>query len=518
MEQRMGADFGGVRLHTGGDSVQLNREISAQAFTRGQDIYLGEGKENVDSHEGRRLLAHELTHVVQQNGGSLERSSAVGVHGNVSPSIQRVMEDHGKVGMLYLVSVDKGEAAPADTDEWKYTRFAGAEGKWDKKYGDREVYKRDKNVKRTKSPAEIKQEQKGALQDLLGANRLYEKPAEGFELLMQELFKSTDDGQRNQGELIETLYTYQNGTWLPNTANLSDGVKRDSVTKFMKAAYHLYDAAQDVETINAQAKVLEAGAKRANPDAEAPVPQIEAIKGVGVGFHSTSSPMDVVAAPNKAAPAPFRSGSLSAQKEPEKLGWGGLQKVKDLSFKQKQFALNEPWNPLKAQLDKGAHYRKGDNWDNELLSTVSVAISPGPAIKFPFPAAKSDKATSYLYAVIVEKAYPTFMIQEKGGKSPFGEIAVDKVDPKDIIGVTQVDKDYAPANISVKGQQLGYVAHEDKQTDEIFAYTRKPFAVNPVFEKEWRANKQLIITKAKATLDNKLGIEGIYDNLKITKG
>ena len=43
MEQRFGADFGGVRLHTGSEPTRLNQDINAQAFTQGQDIYLGEG-------------------------------------------------------------------------------------------------------------------------------------------------------------------------------------------------------------------------------------------------------------------------------------------------------------------------------------------------------------------------------------------------------------------------------------------------------------------------------------------
>ncbi|MGB8647424.1 MAG: DUF4157 domain-containing protein [Anaerolineae bacterium] len=66
MESRFGADFGNVRVHTGGESAQLNREVSAQAFTHGSDIYLGAGKEDVQSSAGQHLLAHELTHVVQQ--------------------------------------------------------------------------------------------------------------------------------------------------------------------------------------------------------------------------------------------------------------------------------------------------------------------------------------------------------------------------------------------------------------------------------------------------------------------
>jgi hypothetical protein len=66
MEPRFGADFSGVRVHTGHDASQLNRQLSAQAFTHGKDIYVGDGKFSPGSEGGRRLLAHELTHVVQQ--------------------------------------------------------------------------------------------------------------------------------------------------------------------------------------------------------------------------------------------------------------------------------------------------------------------------------------------------------------------------------------------------------------------------------------------------------------------
>jgi hypothetical protein len=74
MEERFGMDFSSVRVHTGGESSQLNRQLSAQAFTQGQDIYMGEGKYDPGSNQGKKLLAHELTHVVQQTGkGSVQR-------------------------------------------------------------------------------------------------------------------------------------------------------------------------------------------------------------------------------------------------------------------------------------------------------------------------------------------------------------------------------------------------------------------------------------------------------------
>jgi hypothetical protein len=68
MESRFGSDFSDVHIHTGSESAQLNRALSAQAFTHGSDIYMGEGKYSPGSDGGQRLLAHELTHVIQQRG------------------------------------------------------------------------------------------------------------------------------------------------------------------------------------------------------------------------------------------------------------------------------------------------------------------------------------------------------------------------------------------------------------------------------------------------------------------
>lgn len=68
MEPRFGADFSGVRLHTGAEAWQMNRELHAQAFTHGQDIYLGAGAKSPGSPGGNHLLAHELAHTIQQTG------------------------------------------------------------------------------------------------------------------------------------------------------------------------------------------------------------------------------------------------------------------------------------------------------------------------------------------------------------------------------------------------------------------------------------------------------------------
>ena len=66
MEGHFGADFSGVRVHEGGEAADLNNRLSARAFTTGNDIFVGQGGLNANSRGGKELLAHELTHVVQQ--------------------------------------------------------------------------------------------------------------------------------------------------------------------------------------------------------------------------------------------------------------------------------------------------------------------------------------------------------------------------------------------------------------------------------------------------------------------
>lgn len=66
MEQGIGADFSGVRIHTDSSAIQMSQELGAQAFTVGRDVYFNSGKYQPQSGAGKHLLAHELTHVVQQ--------------------------------------------------------------------------------------------------------------------------------------------------------------------------------------------------------------------------------------------------------------------------------------------------------------------------------------------------------------------------------------------------------------------------------------------------------------------
>jgi hypothetical protein len=99
-EPRFGHDFGKVRVHSGGTAAETARSVGAQAYTIGGDIVFGAGHYAPQSDTGRRLLAHELVHTIQQGasgptasgGASHGRAGASGVHRAVKHGIQRAPE------------------------------------------------------------------------------------------------------------------------------------------------------------------------------------------------------------------------------------------------------------------------------------------------------------------------------------------------------------------------------------------------------------------------------------------
>lgn len=69
MESKIGADFNNVRIYKNDDASKMNKQLNAKAFTHGNDIYFNKGQYNPESSGGKHLLAHELTHTIQQSKG-----------------------------------------------------------------------------------------------------------------------------------------------------------------------------------------------------------------------------------------------------------------------------------------------------------------------------------------------------------------------------------------------------------------------------------------------------------------
>jgi hypothetical protein len=83
MESRFGHDFSQVRVHTGSAAEKSSRDVNARAYTAGQNIVFGVGQFAPDTNDGRKLLAHELAHVLQQRSDTGRGST------NRQPLIQR---------------------------------------------------------------------------------------------------------------------------------------------------------------------------------------------------------------------------------------------------------------------------------------------------------------------------------------------------------------------------------------------------------------------------------------------
>jgi hypothetical protein len=78
MEASLGHDFGGVRVHTGATASRSAESVQANAYTVGNDIVFRGGGYQPDTPSGRHLLAHELTHVVQQRSGPVDGTPTAG--------------------------------------------------------------------------------------------------------------------------------------------------------------------------------------------------------------------------------------------------------------------------------------------------------------------------------------------------------------------------------------------------------------------------------------------------------
>lgn len=132
MEGRLGHDFGDVRVHTDGAAHESAKSVNAQAYTVGSNVVFQRDKYDPSSDAGKHMLAHELTHVVQQRSGPVDGTEAGGgvkvsdpsdrfereavsnadrvMSAPAAPAVQRC-EDHGDA------SVQREEAPPAEEGE-----------------------------------------------------------------------------------------------------------------------------------------------------------------------------------------------------------------------------------------------------------------------------------------------------------------------------------------------------------------------------------------------------------------
>ncbi|WP_258040743.1 DUF4157 domain-containing protein [Pseudanabaena sp. BC1403] len=133
MGEAMGADFSGVKVHTDSQSDQLNKSIQAKAFTTGQDVFFRQGAYEPSSKGGQELIAHELTHVVQQNGAqNVANRSTNKSKLSRKPERSQGTQVPASPIKLSLSSLSHDQTIQRlslhDTDWNKVTRFRASEG------------------------------------------------------------------------------------------------------------------------------------------------------------------------------------------------------------------------------------------------------------------------------------------------------------------------------------------------------------------------------------------------------
>jgi hypothetical protein len=110
MEPRFKADFSAVRIHAGEKAATLNRKLNAHAFATGKHIFFARDRFRPETNEGKELIAHELTHTIQQRA-VVQRAADVPVTQRTEPQVQRE-EESGDSGGALNYFADKANLIP----------------------------------------------------------------------------------------------------------------------------------------------------------------------------------------------------------------------------------------------------------------------------------------------------------------------------------------------------------------------------------------------------------------------
>ena len=135
MERRLDHDFSRVRVHSNDAAERSARDVDAQAYTVGHDIVFGEGRFVPWTHEGRRLIAHELTHVVQQEGMATSTPTVMRAGRTVGGFLANIFQfwNYSKETLdAYLKTLDRENQIQGDDDSDDMARQIVTEWKGDK--------------------------------------------------------------------------------------------------------------------------------------------------------------------------------------------------------------------------------------------------------------------------------------------------------------------------------------------------------------------------------------------------
>jgi hypothetical protein len=184
MSSAFNADFSGVRIHTSSEADSMNRSLSAKAFTTGKDIYFRQGEYNPGSSSGRELLAHELTHVVQQNPDTVQRGyiddSPCGPGGSCAAGSTGVLQAKLTVGSPGDIYEQEADQMATSYSQWEHQGASRSESEGkirrqaeeEKKEDEKPVMAKAENVSMLQRQPEAEQDEEEKVQTKLHTGEL----------------------------------------------------------------------------------------------------------------------------------------------------------------------------------------------------------------------------------------------------------------------------------------------------------------------------------------------------------
>lgn len=268
--RRLDADLSGVRLHTDDHAHALSDSLHAHAFTTGSDIFFRRGAYDPHSPAGRKILTHELTHVVQQRGPGAGRSE----QGPIQRFIMQVGKDDG-----YTTAMSK-KLTDAHSDEgflqfnaawdskWYFWDFGTyAPTSWHKPKGDEILPSRgpSKKLKNVKDDETLRIVGHGNIKGKLGG---YSGEEMGSLILSLGLPKSHVGGVDLHGCLpASNWYDEKTKSLKPSHAvALEDFLRTETVADTVRGYEHCIFPGIDAEVASSAYKLFELGRRIGNTD------------------------------------------------------------------------------------------------------------------------------------------------------------------------------------------------------------------------------------------------------------
>lgn len=389
MEAAIGGDFNGVRVHTDSESDSVNQALNARAFTTGKDIFFRRGEYQPGNTSGRELLAHELTHVVQQNPHRIQDKS----HDGNSPS--RLLSGAAKLNRLIQSKLTVGSLD--DVYEQEADRMAQVWTSWEQKGPD--VSDTTNTLRRQpeeEEPAQALTSAGGEASKLPQQNEAEEEAAEGGPSAAQGPPEVIPEG----GGSSEGSAGLTGGSQIPSAVPVNEATdeERETASAVVEAEAQASNAQQEAGP----------GPDPGRDDNPIPVEDKEVMGGLEIKQHT--------------------------KQEEEKVNlWSDASGHIDLWPTNLYVAMNAPPNLIKSSYNQGyqprvifnhefsmdthsgpsGHYKINgtvhDNWDNEDEWTSLTAI-PTSSLSWPAPDSY-DSARNTVEATFITR--PDFHVSNR---------------------------------------------------------------------------------------------------------